>query len=195
MSSTRLAHLALGFTAIFSTLASSQTLLTYGSGGLPTCAQQCATLTAAQTACVPPTAPTTDTTAYWVCFCSSASLNPLWQSASAAFCAPECGANDQSAIVSWFKTNCGSDNGETEHGGSGTTTAGTAASTSANAAASAPSTTSVSGAPVTSPQPAEQGSWWSNHWVSSTRAAASLPLWLGDSNRRLCVLTACRNGS
>lgn len=163
------AKLVLPTIALLATLASSQTLLTFGgTGGLPTCAEQCTTLTSAQTACVPPAVPDTDTTAYWACFCGSAGLDPLWQASSAAFCT-ECDTADQASIVSWFGTNCGSDNGVSEHQGTSTTAAAaatSAASTTSSLATSAASNTAASGTTSTSADAVETGSWWSNHWVS-----------------------------
>ena len=72
---------------------------------LPACAAQCQTLLQAQTACVPPAAPVTNSATYQSCFCQSGYLSSLYSSAASNLC-PSCSAGDMSAIQSWYKSFC-----------------------------------------------------------------------------------------
>lgn len=72
---------------------------------LPACAAQCTALLQAQTGCVPPAAPVTDTATYQSCFCQSGYLSSLYSSAASNLCAT-CSSGDMSAIQAWYKSFC-----------------------------------------------------------------------------------------
>jgi len=153
-------------------------LLTNGNSQLPSCATTCPLLEQAAAACG---GTTTADQAIWSCFCQSAYLTSL-KTSDTGICDSVCtSASDGQQVVTWFNSNCGTDDGASEHADSGTTTVvaviststsysstSTATATAAVAAtsdAALPSTT-ASGSEV---DPADQtsytGNWWSSHWV------------------------------
>lgn len=147
-------------------LASAQLL----AQGLPACAQSCTLLNQAAQACNGVASANQNT---WACFCQSGYLKTLYSSPSGicdAFCTDP--AQNQQ-VMTWYQTNCGSDNGASEHpdNGSGgqTTVVITSTSTSANPAAPTTATrgaasTASSGAQTGNRKQPEEGSWWDNHW-------------------------------
>lgn len=149
-------------------------VLTSGNGQLPTCAQTCSNLVRAAQACGGNAG---TSTTIWSCFCQSAYITPF-ENNPAGVCTDTCtSASDNQNVMQWYKTNCGSDYGASEHGAGGTTTV-VSTSTSATAAggqqtassASAASATSTSGADVQgqgAAQTQQEGSWWSTHYVRS----------------------------
>ncbi|KAM3415091.1 hypothetical protein BST61_g10224 [Cercospora zeina] len=163
-------HLVL---ALLATAAvAQQGVLTNGNSNLPTCGQSCPLLVQAAQACSGTDVATQGT---WVCFCQSAYLVNLRSSATGV-CDSTCTSQtDLQQVSTWYRTNCGSDNGASEHAdaGSGTTT-----SPPANGAANpaggqnAPSTgsagsSSADGANVLSGVSAgadDPGTWWENHY-------------------------------
>lgn len=150
-------------------LASAQLL----AQGLPTCAQSCTLLNQAAQACG---GTASANQAIWACFCQSGYLTSLYDSPSGicdAFCTDP---SQNQQVMSWYQGNCGSDNGASEHadnGGGQTTVVITSTSTSATPGVAAPTTNtaatarpaSTSAVPAGSRRPADEGSWWDNHWV------------------------------
>ena len=153
-------------------------VLTTGNGQLPACAQTCSNLVRASQACGG-NAGTSQT--IWSCFCQSAYLTPF-ENNPAGVCTDTCtSASDNQNVMQWYKTNCGSDYGASEHanaGAAGTTTT-TSASTSAaaggqqTASSATASATSTSGADVQgqgAAQTQQDGTWWSTHYVRSLQS-------------------------
>lgn len=150
-------------------LASAQLL----AQGLPACAQTCTLLNQAATACSGLQSANQGT---WACFCQSAYLKTLYSSPSGicdAFCTDP--AQNQQ-VMTWYQSNCGTDNGASEHADNGsggqTTVVITSTSTSANPAApttatrgAAATASSGSSAQNANRKQSEGGSWWDNHWV------------------------------
>jgi hypothetical protein len=141
--------------------------------GLPTCAQSCTLLNQAATACSGLQSANQGT---WACFCQSGYLKSLYSSPSGicdAFCMDP---SQNQQVMTWYQTNCGTDNGASEHAdsGSGGQTTLVITSTSTSAASTAPATATRGAAATASSgsnsqtanrkQP-EGGSWWDNHWV------------------------------
>ncbi|KAF2206542.1 hypothetical protein CERZMDRAFT_52884 [Cercospora zeae-maydis SCOH1-5] len=177
-------HLVL---ALLATAAvAQQGVLTNGNSNLPTCGQSCPLLVQAAQACSGTDVATQGT---WVCFCQSAYLVNLRSSAT-GICDSTCTSpTDLQQVSTWYRTNCGSDNGASEHADAGT---GTAANPPANGAANpaggaanpaggaanpaggqnAPSTGTTSsstanGANSLSGVSAgvdDPGTWWENHY-------------------------------
>ena len=163
--------------ALFATAATvaAQGVLSDGNSQLPTCGQTCPLLVQAAQAC---SATDVASQGAWVCFCQSAYLVNLRSSAT-GICDSTCSGADLQQVSTWYTTNCGSDNGASEHPGSGTATtataAGGAAATTADdgttaAATSASSSTSygqndLNGIGIGADKPA---TWWQNHYVSTS---------------------------
>ena len=99
---------------MFSLLTSSAfaQLLTHGNGKLPACGQTCPVLTLAQQACNGASSTSIEA---WVCFCKS-----TWKATGGALttiCATSCtDPQDKTQVETWYTSNCGSDNGASEHG-------------------------------------------------------------------------------
>ena len=151
----------------------SAQLLAQGNGNLPSCGQSCATLTSAQQTC---SGGSSASLSAWSCFCQT-----VWTASGGALttmCASSCAnPSDNTAISTWYTNNCGSDNGQSEHGGgSGTNNNGGAAPSAS--ASSAPSATANSGANSGGAYAPTCADWWSCHWVGS--CIPFLPLPLGD---------------
>lgn len=156
--------------ALLSTSLASAQLLAQG---LPTCAQSCTTLNQAAQACNGVASANQNT---WACFCQSGYLKSLYSSPSGicdAFCTDP---SQNQQVMTWYQTNCGSDNGASEHADNGsggqTTVVITSTSTSANPAApttatrgAASTASSGSNAQTGNRKQSEEGSWWDNHWV------------------------------
>lgn len=104
---------------------------------LPSCASKCQTLTSANSACVPPTAPQTDQGTYQSCFCSSTALTTLYSTPS-GICDSTCSSTDMSTIQQWYIQLC--TGGVVETPGSGS---GTASQTSSSTTAPSSTTTNV----------------------------------------------------
>lgn len=164
-------------TLLSASLASAQLL----AQGLPACAQQCTLLNQAAQACG---GTASANQAIWACFCQSGYLTSLYSSPSGicdAFCTDP-GQNQQ--VMTWYQSNCGSDNGASEHAddGSGGQTTVTLTSTSTSATPST-SSTSAAGAAATATSSSQsqnsnnsqpqQGTWWDNHWVGEASLLAS----------------------
>ena len=139
--------------------------------GLPACAQSCTLLNQAAQACNGVASADQNT---WACFCQSGYLKSLYSSPSGicdAFCTDP---SQNQQVMTWYQTNCGSDNGASEHADSGsggqTTVVVTSTSTSATPAAPTTATrgaaaTASSGSVTGNRNQSEEGSWWDNHWV------------------------------
>ncbi|EME80510.1 uncharacterized protein MYCFIDRAFT_86910 [Pseudocercospora fijiensis CIRAD86] len=149
----------------------TQGVLSNGNSNLPSCAQSCPLLIQAAQAC---SATNTATQANWICFCQSAYLTTL-RSSAVGICDSTCtNPTDNNQISTWYNSNCGSDNGASEHaagdaaatGVPTTTTAGGAASTAkGGSAATAGSGATASSAPVdTSFKEQCAGDWWTCHY-------------------------------
>ncbi|KAL8716429.1 MAG: hypothetical protein Q9220_000336 [cf. Caloplaca sp. 1 TL-2023] len=82
------------------------------SSTLPSCAQQCANLLQAQTACTAPPNPAPGGTYGTQCFCGFAPLSSLKADAPANICV-SCSTVDNAAIQSWYKSTCGLGGGST----------------------------------------------------------------------------------
>lgn len=131
---------ALLLVPLLTTLAASQTVLQYGSGQLPSCAQNCQALTTANQACIPPAAPVNSQSIYNDCFCHSnflASNLAVGSSSSVSnVCNSVCtSATDQLAIQNWYNALCKS---------TATTTAGVAATATATGTGSSTSSAATS---------------------------------------------------
>lgn len=145
--------------------------------GLPTCAQPCTLLNQAAQACG---GTASANQAIWACFCQSGYLSSLYNSPSGicdAFCTDP---SQNQQVMTWYQGNCGSDNGASEHADNGsggqTTVVITSTSTSATPGVAGPTSNtaatarpaSTSAVPAGSRRPADEGSWWDNHWVRYT---------------------------
>jgi len=153
-------------------------VLSDGNSKLPACAQSCQLLNQAAAAC---SATTTADATTWNCFCQSGYLKALYSS-DAGICDSACtSSTDSQQVSTWYKSNCGTDNGVSEHSGSGSNGAATTTAAAGGAATTASSgqTSSTSGtaAPTTSSTTtgtaatgpdivttAAQPQWWSKHW-------------------------------
>ena len=133
---------------------------------LPPCAQQCANLFQAQTGCVPPAAPVTNTGTYTSCFCQSTFTAQLKAGSAPQFC-PTCSPGDMTTIQSWFTNLCnaGGSNGQVTQApnGQSTTTPATTLITATASLSTAPASTNsgvtLSGSQVNNEPNAEQGGW------------------------------------
>lgn len=143
----------------------SSTLLNFGPGALPSCANTCTALYNAQTACVPPAAPATNQASYTGCFCQSAYLAPLYRSA-AGVCDQACGGADLTQIQRWYAGLCGRPAGAGVVAASGSSASAGATATTSSAG---PKGTGVAGAKGTSTPSAvvqsnagngSQGDWY-----------------------------------
>ncbi|KAF2405418.1 hypothetical protein EJ06DRAFT_525935 [Trichodelitschia bisporula] len=139
---------------------------------LPSCAASCQLLNAAQSLCVPPSAPVTGQTTYQTCFCNSNYLTPF-KTTPNGVCDSECSsASDRTAIQQWFLGLC--------NGGAVVTPSSTD---------SAAASTSTSSSPKTPKAP----TWISTHarWVAmvvvllvAAIVAIILGVWLRRRHRR-----------
>ncbi|KAL8852696.1 MAG: hypothetical protein Q9221_002456 [Calogaya cf. arnoldii] len=129
---------------------------------LPACAQQCALLQAAQTACTAPPNPPPGATYGLPCFCGYAPLANLKLDAPTNLCAT-CSTSDNAAIQSWYKGTC-SNGGQTTSASNGQTTPATNPSSSRTAT---PNPTNqpnnVANRPGQTPNKEQKG-WMSTHW-------------------------------
>lgn len=148
--------------ALFASIASAQ-LLTQGIGNLPACGQTCAVLTQAEQQC---NGASSTSPSAWSCFCKD-----VYSSSNGALttmCASSCtDTSDNTQIENWFTANCGSDNGASEHGGTGNTGGtGTSGNTASSGVSSnLPSTTATGGTYVSGENTQGCTGWWSCHWV------------------------------
>lgn len=122
---------------------------------LPTCAQSCANLLQAQTACTAPPNPPPGGTYGIQCLCGFAPLASLKGDAPLQLCVA-CSQADNAAIQSWYKGACGLPGGSAAgaNGQNGqTNTATTPSSTIATSATPAPSSkgVTISGHPANAP--------------------------------------------
>lgn len=167
--------LVLAILATIATSAAQQGVLSNGNSNLPSCAQNCPLLIQAAQAC---SATNTQTQANWICFCQSAYLTTL-RSSAAGICDSTCtNTADNNQISTWYNSNCGSDNGASEHA------AGDAAATvlpTSTAASGAQATSAGTGSATTAGSSASHssapvdksfheqcvGDWWACHyrWV------------------------------
>lgn len=159
-------------TLLSASIASAQLL----GQGLPACAQSCTLLNQAAQACG---GTASANQAIWSCFCQSAYLTGLHSSASGvcdAFCTDP---SQNQQVATWYQSNCGNDNGASEHAddGSGGQTTVTLTSTSTSATPSTSSTaaadaaataTSSTNSQSSNSKEPQEGSWWDNHWVRLT---------------------------
>lgn len=151
-------------------LASAQTLLVYGNGALPTCAESCTLLQTAQNGCTPPAAPVSNQATYQSCFCQYTLIADLYTNPSAV-CGTACtSAADLQVIQNWYSTLCGHSvvanaataSATTATGRTTTTTATartTGARTTTSAAAAATSTTASAGSSSTANATNTNASW------------------------------------
>ncbi|OQN96637.1 hypothetical protein B0A48_17277 [Cryoendolithus antarcticus] len=154
-----------------STLAQSSGVLQSPNSPLPSCASSCGILQQAATACGGLTASSQN---IWVCFCQSTYLTTLYQSGEGT-CADTCAtAAQRDTLRVWYKGECGTDKGFSEHAGQGqgggsgqgtTTVVMTSTSTSAGGAAATSGTGGTSGGSVTSGiSQGQSGGWFKLHW-------------------------------
>ncbi|KAM0703095.1 hypothetical protein Q7P35_009793 [Cladosporium inversicolor] len=105
-------------------------------------------------------------------------------------------------VMTWYQTNCGNDDGASEHpdNGSGGQTTVVITSTSTSATPAAPTTatrgaaaTASSGSVTGNRKTSEEGSWWDNHWkwivmvivlAIALAAIAILAMWLKKRHYR-----------
>ncbi|KAI4110831.1 MAG: hypothetical protein LQ339_001107 [Xanthoria mediterranea] len=129
---------------------------------LPACAQTCANLIQAQTACIAPPNPPPGATYGLPCFCGYAPLANLKLDAPANLCAT-CSSSDNAAIQSWFKGAC-NNGGQTTSAPNSQTTPATTPSSSRGATPNPTNqATNVSNRPGQTPNDAQKG-WISTHW-------------------------------
>ena len=162
-----------GLLALLCTSFAYAQLLTNGNSQFPQCASTCTLLNQAAQACG---GTASANQAIWACFCQSAYLTSLKSSPTGicdAFCT---NPTDNQQVMTWFNSNCGQDNGASEHPDSGTnagattvvitsTSSAVVGPSSANVASNAPSATSASGTVASDADAQQNGSWFSNHWV------------------------------
>lgn len=168
--------LLITITALFTALAAAQQgVLSNGNSQLPQCGQTCAKLQQAAQAC---SATDTASQTAWICFCQSAYLTTLYTSGT-GICDDTCTSqSDASQISTWYKSNCGSDNGASEHAGDTGAAASTSAAAGASSTSAAGSAATSSGSTTTTGNTGssnsnsgttsnkQTGDWWSNHYVS-----------------------------
>ncbi|EME38192.1 hypothetical protein DOTSEDRAFT_92651 [Dothistroma septosporum NZE10] len=169
MVSTRLTSFTV-LSLLGSLVAAQQGVISNGNSQLPACAQSCPLLVQAAQAC---SATNTATQSNWVCFCQSAYLNTL-RSSAVGICDSVCtNPTDNAQVSTWYNSNCGSDNGASEHasdgnagGAASSTVAGTTAATaSGTSRASATRTPKSSSAANTSGSATKHvGTWWEEHY-------------------------------
>ena len=134
----------------------------------PACAQQCANLLQAQTACTPPPNPPPGGTYGIQCLCGFAPLLSLKEAAPVNLCAG-CSTEDNALIQEWFQTRCAeggtSDSGNSNPAANGQTTSSSVqgqGQTSTASAASPRNTNqgvTVDGHAATATNK-EEGSWY-----------------------------------
>ncbi|KAL8765756.1 MAG: hypothetical protein Q9209_007263 [Squamulea sp. 1 TL-2023] len=129
---------------------------------LPACAQQCANLLQAQTACTAPPNPPPGGTYGLPCFCGFAPLSILKADAPVNLCST-CSTTENAAIQSWYKGAC-SNGGQTTSAPNGPATPATT-TTSLRGATPNPTSqgTTVSGRPASAGNVAQKD-WMSTHW-------------------------------
>ncbi|WPG99041.1 Hypothetical protein R9X50_00184600 [Acrodontium crateriforme] len=157
--------------AVAATTTSAQ-LLTNGNSQLPACASTCTLLNQAAQACGGTAAANQ---AIWACFCQSGYLVPLYTSGS-GICEQFCpNPTDNQQVETWYKSNCGTDHGASEHAdpdsGSGATTVvitststAAAGSTATTSTTSPSSTAGFSGSNTSTSTVQQSGGWFSTHW-------------------------------
>lgn len=155
-------------------------LLTNGNSQFPACASTCTLLNQAAEACGGTAAANQ---AIWECFCQSGYLAPLYTSAT-GICDQFCtNSADNQQVQTWFKSNCGTDHGASEHAnpGSGSgattvvitsTTTPTAVSTASTSTTSSSSGSGSSGSTSSASSKQQNGDWFSTHWVGSVSPLA-----------------------
>ena len=152
-------------------VAAQQGVISNGNSQLPACAQSCPLLVQAAQACQ---ATNSATQTNWVCFCQSAYLTTLKTSA-VGICDSVCtNPTDNAQVSTWYNSNCGSDNGASEHadsgnaGGAATTTPGAPAAATATDGSPAAATRTAGSSPGTTSGSATKhvGTWWEEHYVS-----------------------------
>ncbi|KAK4500544.1 hypothetical protein PRZ48_008733 [Zasmidium cellare] len=159
-------------------VAAQQGVLVNGNSQLPQCATGCQALQQAAAACPGGTSAANQQT--WVCFCQSAYLTNLKNSASAStVCNTACtNPTDNQQVATWYTTNCGNDFGASEHAEGASNNAATtsaAAGPSSSSAAAGPATVTPSSAAggsdtdsgnsnFSAGRTQSSGDWWSNHY-------------------------------
>lgn len=116
---------------------------------LPACALECTTLQNAQTGCIPPAAPITNTGTYQNCFCQSALLTSLKSAPSTNICSTWCDAADWASIDTWYVGLCGTESDTTAATATTLTTSTTAASTGTGTGTTSTASSSASSDPQT----------------------------------------------
>ncbi|KAK4539603.1 hypothetical protein LTR36_010539 [Oleoguttula mirabilis] len=152
---------------LFAASAAAQ-LLTNGNSQLPSCATGCQNLVNAAQACG---GTSTATQQIWSCFCQSAYLTTLYTSANGV-CESACTSpTDEQQVMTWYTSNCGTDNGASEHVEVTTVivTTSSAGATVApsSSAASLPTTTATGGTVDPDSDTSDGKGWWGAHykWV------------------------------
>jgi len=150
---------------LFASLVAAQVLVN-GNSQLPSCATGCTLLQQAAQACGGVSAADQ---AIWSCFCQSGYLKTLYTSPD-GICDSSCtSASDQQQVMTWYKSNCGTDDGASEHAGSGSTStstsAGAGATTATSGGASSPSTTASGGVTSSANNLTSGERWWHDHYV------------------------------
>jgi len=98
----RFCVLAILLASLTATGTSAQQLLVFGDNALPSCAQQCSSLSQAQAACVPPASPVTNQVNYQSCFCQSGYLAAL-ENSPETVCGDVCSTtNELTQIATWY---------------------------------------------------------------------------------------------
>jgi len=153
-------------TSLIVTGTSAQQLLIFGDNALPSCAQQCTSLSQAQAACVPPANPVTNQATYESCFCQSGYLTAL-KTSPESVCGNVCGTTDElSQIATWYTNNC-ADGGAAAAAAvsqSASTTSPTSTSTVSSSAAGNSAATSSTDTTSTRTSNSQKEEWWANHW-------------------------------
>ncbi|KAK5114021.1 hypothetical protein LTR85_010327 [Meristemomyces frigidus] len=166
----KLQHTSTAILSLFLTSYTSAQLLTNGNSQLPSCATGCQNLINAAQACG---GTTTANQQIWSCFCQSAYLKTLYTSATGT-CDSACtNPADNQQVMTWYTSNCGTDDGASEHIDVTTviitTTSASAAATVAasGSAASLPTTTASGGTVDPDSNTSDGKSWWNAHykWV------------------------------
>lgn len=162
---TRTAYPSLLLAAV--SLVSAQ-LLTNGNSQLPSCATGCQNLINAAEACG---GTTTANQQIWSCFCQSAYLKTLYTSATGV-CDSVCtNPTDNQQVMTWYTSNCGTDDGASEHVDVTTviitTTSASAGATLAvsSSAAALPTTTASGGTDDPADSTSDDKGWWGAHYV------------------------------
>jgi uncharacterized membrane protein YgcG len=154
----------------------AQGVLSNGNSQFPACAQSCSLVNQAAQACG---GTASADQGIWSCFCQSAYLRTLYTS-PAGVCDATCtNAADTQQLMTWYKSNCGTDNGVSEHAAASSNTgaAGSAGSTGSSGSTGSTGSTGSSGSTgglggggdssIQVLDVEDGGTWWQYHYVST----------------------------